>query len=199
MTFSVKLTPNGKIPERFQQQFWRFFREDKFRTRLGKVDLDHLTEDHMQYVTPDDISINLFRSGRMHLYAEEFSVKKAVRFQRIVQELLRSMEGLLGSRFKYTMDVFLHLIVQNRRIVKFLNDNVRVATSPKLRKALNDYRGIFGFAVNTTENLRIYFWNPNDIDFQLIQPLRRGSHRKLILTSFVSRCMVYLNSLRRLS
>jgi hypothetical protein len=201
LAFNLSLAPKKEFGAKLQGKLWQNLLGSAFRSTLGKSEVDHVVtgaggESHVQY---DDKGITLiaYDNGSLDLTDSEFSRSRASEMEKLLSAFFQVVNRTTNRKVTFTANARLHMMLADRSLKKFLDDNIQFRAAPKLRRALGDYKGVKSVLLGMSENQDMVVHSPDHIDFLYHSVIKSDLKRKLFVVDFVTVSMKRVDSMRR--
>jgi hypothetical protein len=203
LAFNLTLVPKRELGARLQGKLWQNLLGTAFRSALGEPELDHVVtstggESHVQYDTKG-ISLIAYDYGRLDLNDSEFSRSQTSEMERILGAFFQVVNRTINRKVIFKADARLHMSLSDPSLEKFLGDNIRFRVTPKLRRALGDYKGVKSLLLGMSKDQDMVVFSPDHVDFLYHSDIRSDLKSKAFVVDFVTASMKHLDSMRRFS
>jgi len=199
--FDLTLTTKKELGPKVQGKLWQNLLGTAFRSALGEPELDHVVtgtggESHVQYDTKG-ITLTAYDNGRLDLTDPEFSRSRASEMDRILGAFFQVVKRTAKRKVTFRAHARLHMMLADRWLKKFLEDNIQFRATPKLRRALGDYKGVKSVLLGLSENQDMVVFSPDHIDFLCHSVITSDLKRKPFVVDFVTVSMKRVDSMGR--
>jgi hypothetical protein len=199
--FDLTLTTKKELGSKVQGKLWQNLLGTAFRSALGRPELDHVVtgtggESHVQYETKE-ITVIVYDNGRLDLFDSNFSRSRASEMERILRAFFQVVNRTTNRKVTFRARARLHMMLADRSLKKFLDDNIQFKATPKLRRALGDYKGVKSVLLGMSENQDMVVFSPDHVDFLYHSEITSDLSRKPFVVDFVTVSMKHVDSMRR--
>jgi hypothetical protein len=200
LVFDLTLSPKKELGPTLQGKLWQKLLGSAFRSGLGKLELDHVVtgggESHIRYDTKG-MAITAYEDGTFTLHDSKFSVPRTSDLERILTAFFEVVNATTKRRVNFDADARLHMILSDRSLKKFLDDNVQFSATSKFERVFGHSKGLKSFLLQISDDVGMVVFHPNHLDFLYHAKVASDPRRKPFVSAFVVGSMKYLDSMGR--